>query len=359
MGAILGILFHGIGGFAAGSFYIPMNFVKNWTWETAWSVLGFAAWLLAPWVMAYLTTPDLINVLTSADSVTVMYTFLFGMAWGVGGLTFGMAMRYLGISLGMAVALGFTAAFGTLVPPILDGTIGDKFTTNGGLLTMAGIFMVLIGIAFIGKAGMAKEKDLGSENQQEVIKEFNLWKGLGVAIFSGILSASFSFGLTAGAPIAELSAEAGTNPRFVNNAILVVILLGGILSNYIWTMYMTAKKGTFSEFTSDTNVVDGKKVNVPLVRNYIFAALGGITWYFQFFFYGMGATYLSENFGFASWSLHMGFIILFSTMWGIYFKEWKGISASTKNILTIGMVILLFSFVMIGYGSFLDGAVGE
>ncbi len=355
MGAFLGILFHAIGGFAAGSFYIPMNFVKNWTWETAWSVLGFAAWLLAPWVIAYLTTPDLIHVLTSADSETLMYTFLFGMAWGVGGLTFGMSMRYLGLSLGMAVALGFTAAFGTLVPPILDGSIGEKFTTTGGLLTMAGIFTVLIGIAFIGKAGMSKEKDLALGNQENAIKEFNLIKGLGVAIFSGILSASFSFGLTAGAPIAKLSEAAGTNPRFVNNAILVVILLGGILSNYIWTMYMSAKKGTFSEFTTNTKEIEGKIVNIPLGKNYIFAALGGITWYFQFFFYGMGATYLSEKFGFASWSLHMGFIILFSTLWGIYFKEWKGISSSTKRILTFGMIILLVSFVMIGYGSYLEG----
>ena len=359
MGAFIGIFLHAIGGFAAGSFYIPMNFVKKWTWETAWSVLGFAAWLLAPWLMAFITTPNLLDVLTSADSTTLLYTFLFGMAWGVGGLTFGMSMRYLGLSLGMAVALGFTAAFGTLVPPIVDGTIGDKFTTSGGLLTMAGIFLVLVGIALIGKAGMAKEKDLGAENQQEVIKEFNLMKGLGVAIFSGILSACFSYGLTSGMPIAELSAAAGTNPRFVNNAVLIVILLGGILSNYIWTMYMTAKNGTFSEFTSSTKIEDGKTLEVPLTKNYIFAALGGITWYLQFFFYGMGATYLSEKFGFASWSLHMGFIILFSTMWGIYFKEWKGISSGTRNILILGITILLLSFVMIGYGSYLEGSTGE
>ncbi|HHH49898.1 MAG TPA: rhamnose/proton symporter RhaT [Saprospiraceae bacterium] len=356
MGAFIGIFLHAIGGFAAGSFYIPMNFVKNWTWETAWTVLGFAAWLLAPWLMAFMTTPHLLEILSSADSSTLLYTFLFGMAWGVGGLTFGMSMRYLGLSLGMAVALGFTAAFGTLVPPIVDKTIWDKFTTSGGQLTMAGIFLVLVGIAFIGKAGMAKEKDLGAENQQDVIKEFNLMKGLAVAIFSGILSASFSFGLTSGGPIAQLSAEAGTHSLFVNNAVLVVILLGGILSNYAWTMYMTAKKGSFSEFSSSTKIEGGKRLEVPLTKNYIFAALGGITWYLQFFFYGMGATYLSEKFGFASWSLHMGFIILFSTMWGIYFKEWKGISASTKNILILGIVILLSAFMMIGYGNYLEGA---
>ncbi len=356
MGAFFGILYHAIGGFAAGSFYIPVNLVKHWTWETSWTVLGFAAWILAPWVVAYLTTPHLLEVLTSADSDTIRNTFLFGMAWGVGGLTFGMAMRYLGVSLGMAVALGFTAAFGTLVPPILDGTISEKFHTNGGLLTMAGIFMVLVGIAFIGKAGMSKEKDLGADKQQEAIKEFDLWKGLGVAIFSGILSASFSFGLNAGAPIAKEALKLGTGDLYQNNAVLVWILLGGILSNYAWTLFQTARKKTFGEFTAKTAIIDDKKEAVPLAKNYLLSGLGGVTWYLQFFFYGMGATLLSEKFGFASWSLHMGFIILFSTAWGIYFKEWKGISAKTKNILSLGMVILLLSFVMIGYGSFLDGA---
>ena len=294
MGAFLGILFHAIGGFAAGTFYIPMKFVKKWSWESAWMVLGFAAWIVAPWIMASATTPHLMEVLTAADSETIAYTFLFGLLWGIGGLTFGLTMRYLGVSLGMAVALGFTAAFGTLVPPILDGSIGEKFTTTGGLLTMAGIFLVLVGIAFAGYAGMLKEKDLSEEEQKEAIAEFDLWKGLGVGIFSGILSASFSFGLTAGKPIAEKALEFGVEPIFQNNAILVWILLGGITTNYIWTLYLSAKNKTFSDFTATKKTEDGVEVSVPRNKNYFFAALGGITWYLQFFFYGMGATYLSE-----------------------------------------------------------------
>ena len=354
MGAFLGILLHAIGGFAAGSFYIPMNFVKKWSWESAWMVLGFAAWIFAPWVMASLTTPHLLDVLTAADSETISYTFLFGLLWGIGGLTFGLTMRYLGVSLGMAVALGFTAAFGTLVPPILDGSIGEKFTTTGGLLTMAGILFVLVGIALAGYAGMLKEKDMSIEEQREVIKEFDLWKGLGVGIFSGILSASFSFGLTAGAPIAEKALEFGVQPIFQNNAVLVWILLGGITTNYIWTTFLSIKNKTFSDFTNKTKIEKDKTVSVPLKKNYMFAALGGITWYLQFFFYGMGATYLSEKYGFASWSLHMGFIIVFSTLWGVYFKEWKGISAKTNTVLWVGMSVIMIAILMIGMGSYLD-----
>lgn len=359
MGAFLGILLHAIGGFAAGSFYIPMKFVKKWSWESAWMVLGFAAWILAPWIMASVTTPHLLKVLTAADSSTIGYTFLFGLLWGIGGLTFGLTMRYLGVSLGMAVALGFTAAFGTLVPPILDGSILEKFNTNGGLLTMAGILLVLIGIAIAGYAGMLKEKDLPIEKQKEAIEEFDLWKGLGVGVFSGILSASFAFGLTAGKPIAEKSLELGTQPIFQNNAVLVWILLGGITTNYIWTIYLSARNKTFSDFTADTKIEAGKEVSVPRKNNYLFAALGGVTWYLQFFFYGMGATYLSKKYGFASWSLHMGFIILFSTAWGIYFKEWKGISSKTNTVLWTGLMTILIAIVMIGMGSYLEGLIAE
>ncbi|HHG84776.1 MAG TPA: rhamnose/proton symporter RhaT, partial [Bacteroidetes bacterium] len=299
MGAFLGIILHAIGGFAAGSFYIPMKFVKKWSWESAWMVLGFAAWIFAPWVMAYFTTPHLLEVLTAADGATLFYTFLFGLLWGIGGLTFGLTMRYLGVSLGMAVALGFTAAFGTLVPPIIDGTIGDKFTSNGGLLTMSGILLVLIGIGLAGYAGMLKEKELSEEEQKAAIEEFDLWKGLGVGIFSGILSASFAFGLTAGAPIAQKALEYGVAPVFQNNAVLIWILLGGITTNYIWTIYLSAKNKTFSDFTAHYKTIEGQKEQVPLKSNYLFAALGGITWYLQFFFYGMGATYLSKKYGFA------------------------------------------------------------
>ncbi len=343
MGAIIGLILHAIGGLAAGSFYIPFKLIKKWSWETSWLVLGFAAWIFAPIIMAWFTVPSLFDVLGAASSEVKFYTFLFGMLWGIGGLTFGLALRYLGIGLGMAVALGFTAAFGTLIPPIYYGTFSDLLQTKGGIVVLIGVLVSLIGIAIAGKAGVLKEKDLDAEQQKETVAEFNLSKGMMIAIASGILSACFAFGLTAGKPIAEEALNYGVKDIFQNNAVLVWILWGGFLTNFIWTLALSFKNKTFGDFTDKT--IPSKP------KNYLLAIAGGVTWYFQFFFYGMGTKYLGEKYEFASWTLHMAFIILFSTLWGLYFKEWKGVSKNTMRTLWLGLAVIVFSTVLIGIGN--------
>ncbi len=235
MGALLGVLLHAIGGFAAGSFYLPFKIVKKWSWESAWLVLGIAAWLISPIVVAYLTVPNLIEVLNTADSETLMWTYLFGALWGIGGLTFGLALRHLGISLGMTIALGFTTAFGTLIPPIYEGTFITLILTKVGFITFTGIVLALVGIVIAGKAGMMKENDLDADQKEESVAEFNLWKGILVATISGILSASFAFGLSTGKPIADIALENGAQSLFMNNPVLVCILWGGLTSNLIYT----------------------------------------------------------------------------------------------------------------------------
>ena len=341
MNSLIGIILHSIGGFAAGSFYIPMNIVKKWSWETAWFILGMAAWAITPIVVAGLTVPDISDVLFSADSSTRFWTYFWGFMWGIGGLTFGLTMRYLGISLGMTVALGFCTAFGTLIPPIFAGTFIALIHTTGGLITVSGVLLSLVGIGITGRAGFLKEKDLDKEKQQEVIKEFNLTKGLIIAVISGILSASFAFGLMAGKPIAEIAIQHGARDLFKNNAVLVWVLWGGLTTNMIYVLYMMVKNNSAGELV-DTDL--------PLTKNYLWAAAGGVTWYMQFFFYGMGTTFLGKEYEFASWSLHMASIILFSNLWGIYFKEWQGASTKTLSTLYVGLMVIILSFIMIGMG---------
>ena len=243
----------------------------------------------------------------------------------------------------MAVALGFTAAFGTLIPPIYNGTFGSLIATTGGKVVLLGILVSLIGIAISGKAGMLKEKELDSEQQKEAVAEFNLSKGLVIASISGILSACFAFGLTAGKPIAEEALRLGTANIFQNNPVIVWILWGGFLTNFVWTMVLSVKNKTFGDFTDKT--IKNRK------KNYLLAIAGGVTWYFQFFFYGMGSTYLGEEYEFASWTLHMAFIIIFSTLWGLYFKEWKGSSKKTMSTLWLGLGVIILSTIIIGIGN--------
>ncbi|MCO5238973.1 MAG: L-rhamnose/proton symporter RhaT [Chitinophagaceae bacterium] len=348
MQAILGVIFHFLGGFASGSFYIPYKKVKGWSWESYWIVGGFFSWLIVPFIAAWLTVPGFMDIIKSTDGNTLFWTYFLGVLWGIGGLTFGLSMRYLGMSLGMAVALGFCSAFGALIPPIYNDifnagspdTFSSMLQTSRGMFVLLGVVVCLVGIAICGLAGMRKEKELTKEEKQASIKEFNLKVGLVVAIFSGILSACMSFAISAGKVMGEAAEAAGANPLFRNNVIFVVIMLGGLTTNFIWCMFLNAKNKSFGDYANRST---------PLKGNYIFSALAGTTWFLQFFFYGMGESKLGN--GASSWILHMAFIILISSMWGIILKEWKGVSKKTYATIIAGIAIIILSVVLVGYGN--------
>jgi L-rhamnose-H+ transport protein len=346
--SIFGIFFHSIGGFASGSFYIPYNKVKKWAWESAWIVGGVVSWLLVPTIAATLTIPDFMGIIGQTDSKVLFWTYTLGVLWGIGGLTFGLAMRYLGMSLGMSIALSLCSVFGAIVPAVYR----DLFTTDtvgtfsymvshlGGQVVLLGIVVCIVGIVVCGKAGMMKEAELSDAQKKETIKEFNLTKGLIVAIISGTMSACFNFGIEAGKSMAADAVAAGCNPLFQNNVIFIVILWGGFTTNFLWCMYLNTKNRSFGDY------LDSK---APLRKNYTFAAIAGTTWFLQFFFYGMGESKLGN--GASSWILHMATIILTSNCWGIYFGEWKGVSKSTFNTILTGIAIILLSVIIVGVGN--------
>jgi L-rhamnose-H+ transport protein len=375
----LGVLYHWLGGLASGSFYVPYRGVKHWAWETYWLVGGIFSWIIAPWVIALLLTNNLFSVLAHTPGKNLFWAFFFGLLWGVGGLTFGLTMRYLGLSLGMAIVMGLCAAFGTLMPPIFNGVfVSQVLNTASGRTILLGILVCLIGIAIAGAAGISKERSMPAEAQQAAIKEFDLKKGILVAILSGVMSACFAYGLAAGDPIRELTVQKGTPPLWQGLPVLVVVLLGGFATNFIWTVLLNVRNRTGNQYlaphletdppqpieetaltgpttsilTSVPTALMRETVKVPLARNYLLCALAGVTWYMQFFFYTMGETQMGA-YKFSSWTIHMASIIIFSTLWGIGLKEWKGAGRLSIGLLTVGLAVLIGSTLIIGYGNYL------
>ncbi|MEI7728546.1 MAG: L-rhamnose/proton symporter RhaT [Verrucomicrobiota bacterium] len=377
---LLGVVFHWLGGLASGSFYVPYKGVKKWSWETYWLVGGFFSWIICPTLLASVMTNDLIGVLKQQSAATLWWTYFFGALWGFGGLTFGLTMRYLGMSLGMGVALGYCAAFGTMVPPIakslfpsvpVESSLGDILSSSPGLVTLGGVAVCMVGIAIAALAGLTKEKEMPDAEKKKTIAEFSFTKGIVVATFSGIMSACFAFALTAGNPIGEASKAAGTTVIWSGLPKLVVVLLGGFTTNFIWCVILNIKNGTGYQYFSGTvkvehanhggstgsehgavaaNATAPTDLKVPVLPNYLFSALAGTTWYFQFFFYTMGETQMGK-FGFASWTLHMASIIIFSTMWGWFLHEWKGSSKKAHSLIAAGILTLILSTMIIGYGT--------
>lgn len=346
---LLGVLFHWLGGLASASFYVPYRKVRGWSWEIYWLIGGLFSWIIAPWIFAYFRTENLFEVIGSADPSIIGYCIMFGLLWGLGGLTFGLTMRYLGLSLGMAVALGLCAFFGTIVPPIVKGTFfNEVLMTSHGQIVLVGLLMCLIGISVIGLGGNSKEKETPEAERKSNIAEFDLKKGILVAIFCGLMSSCFAFGISAGEPIAALSAAAGTDPLFKGLPVICVVLIGGATTNIIWCGYLILKNKTASEITKPI-VKDGEKAPLSLV-NLLWCALAGTTWYFQFFFYVMGESQMGK-FGFSSWTLHMASIIIFSSLWGFALKEWKGSSKKTLLYVFTGLAFLIGSTIVIGIGN--------
>jgi L-rhamnose-H+ transport protein len=245
----LGVFFHWLGGLASGSFYVPYKGVKHWAWETYWLAGGFFSWIIAPWILASFLTKDLFAVLGDAPGSALFWAFFFGLLWGVGGLTFGLTMRYLGLSLGMAVVLGLCAAFGTLMPPIFRGVFLTQVVgTTSGRVILFGIFVCLAGITAAGLAGISKERVMSREQQKAAIEEFDLRKGIGVAILSGVMSACFAYGLAAGDPIKALTLRHGTAKLWQGLPVLIVVLVGGFLTNFIWCLVLLLRNKTGYQF---------------------------------------------------------------------------------------------------------------
>ena len=376
----LGVLFHWTGGLSSASFYIPYRGVKNWAWETYWLVGGFFSWIIAPWLLAFFMTHDLAAVLRETSASTLFWTYFWGALWGLGGLTFGLTMRYLGMSLGMAVALGYCAAFGTLMPPIFNGEFFSTILgTASGVVILAGVVVCLAGIGVAGIAGMTKEREMPGEKKREVIKEFNFKKGILVATFSGVMSSCFSYGLAAGDPIKAATLGHGTAPMWQGLPVLVIVLLGGFTTNFIWCVFLNVSNRTGRQYLSAgaRNVAGGTHpiietaIDAPgeeMVRgaglgdlqparaslglNYLFCAAAGTLWYLQFFFYTMGESQMGR-FKFSSWTLHMASIIIFSSLWGLALKEWKGVSRRAMTFLIASLFVLVVSTVIVGYGNYL------
>lgn len=336
---LTGILLVALGSFSAASFYVPISRTKNIAWEVYWLIAGIFSWLIAPLVVAYITVPELFGLFASLTADDVTWPFIFGALWGVGSLTYGLTLRYLGVSLGTALANGIISAFGTLIPTIFMGTLGDLLSEPAGIVVFAGVLVSFVGIAFTGAAGINKDREMSDDKKKEGIKDFNLKLGLIVAAVSGLMSACFNFGLTAAQPIAEKAIAVGAADLYRGNAGLCVVLLGGLFVNTVFCIYKSIKNKTIGDWC--------KCKNTPVFLNWFMLIAGGFMWYLQMMFLEMGKSAMGD-YSYTAWTILMSLAIVFSTMWGFITGEWKGASRKTLTFVFIGLGILILSAVIIG-----------
>ena len=334
MEIIFGLIIIAIGSFGQSSSYVPINKVKDWSWESFWLVQGIFAWLVFPFLGAQLAIPNGSSLLELWSAGGAAGAVIYGILWGIGGLTFGLSMRYLGVALGQSIALGTCAGFGTLFPAVFGGT--DLFHGDG-LVLLIGVCITLAGIAVIGYAGSLRAHNMTEEEKKAAVKDFALTKGLLVALLAGVMSACFALGLDAGTPIKEAALAGGVDGLYAGLPVIFLVTLGGFLTNAAYCLQQNVANKSIGDYAK------GKVWG----NNLVFCALAGVLWYMQFFGLEMGKSFLTGSpvlLAF-SWCILMALNVTFSNVWGIILKEWKGVSAKTITVLICGLVVLIFSLV--------------
>lgn len=324
MEILFGLLIIAIGSFCQSSSYVPIRKVKQWSWESFWLVQGVFAWIIFPIIGAMLAVPEgeSITELLAAHPQEALMTMLFGALWGIGGLTFGLSMRYLGVALGQSISLGTCAALGTILGPVLTGNVSSLTSP-----VLIGVAVTLVGISVIGVAGSMRQKSAEGENKQQ----FNFTKGITVAIMAGLMSACFNIGLEFGAPLQFVD----TPELFGSLIATMLVTLGGFVSNAAYCLYQNARNRTWSDYTRRDN----------WLGNVLFCALAGVLWYSQFFGLSLGKGFLAGSATLItfSWCILMALNVTFSNVWGIILKEWKGCNRATIAVLVAGLVVLIVS----------------
>lgn len=336
----LGILLIATGAFSAGSFAVPFSKIKGWKWESYWLVYSLGAYIVLPIIACFIFAPGWLQSIKSSSTGVLTTVFLLGAVYGVGNLSFGLALRYLGLSLGYALSLGLMLAIGTLIPPLIDGRLNLMFESSGGNLLLAGIFIAITGIAFSAWAGILKDKSLTRDKKQESIGEFDLVKGMLASLLVGITGSAMALGFEQAIPISRMAETNGVDPLFSMMPVYLVLLSGTFVSTLIWCIYLGIRNKSVKNYYS----AESRKV---LLNNYGFGLLAGLLWFSQFIFYGMGKSKMG-TFNFTSWGILMALTIGFASVWGLIRGEWKGASTRVYIIMACSLLILIAASFMIG-----------
>jgi L-rhamnose-H+ transport protein len=341
MSLLNGIFFHSVGAAGASLCYTPEKKVKSWSWQTYWLAQAAICWLVLPIFVAWITIPDLAIVLQEAPKAAMLSSFVYGMLYGIGGTAFGMSIRYVGYSLTYAIAVGISCVVGTLLPPIMNGTLSTTLQGVGANYIISGIAMGALGIVVCGIAGRKKEKLMETEGGKSS-SHFSFAKGLPLCILAGILSAFYGFAIAEGAPIVEVAAAHGA-ADFKTNVVYIFSNTGAFVTTLLYCLYLHIKENTLTEYI---------KVPKSLGTNYLMAIITGVLWYFQFFFYGLGHVNLGK-YEFSSWAIHMILLVLFSVLTGVVLKEWKMCTRSILQILVLAITILIAAVLLLTFGNYL------
>lgn len=334
----LGIIIIAVGAFASGSFSIPLGKTKDWAWEISWLIYCFSAYVVMPIAACAIFCPDFISVLMNFDKNTIIWIFLLGAIYGICNLTFGLTLRYLGLSLGFMISLGLMMVLGTIIPPAIDGRLSVLLQQSGGTTLIIGLLIAVVGIIFSAYAGYQKDKN----STQSSNTELDFKKGIALALFVGISGSSQALGIEQGNGLADSFIQSGTNPLFATLPVFLIMFAGSFCMTAVWCLFLAKRNGSLEQFF--------KNKSKALSANYLYSGLAGLLWFGNLIFFGMGKSFMGE-FSFTAWGILMSLTIVCATIWGICRGEWMRANVPTKVWMYTGLLVLIVASFVIGLSS--------
>jgi len=336
MKIIIGLLLATVGGGIQGAFVYPLKFMKNWKWENGWFVFTITCCLVFPMVLAFGTTPDLMDIYRQTDSITIWLVFISGIAWGIGVVLFGLGAEFLGMALGIAIITALNAAFGTLFPLLFLPS--DSFSTKALLFLIFGLLVLIIGVAQVAAAGKRRELDQQKEGQTSSSKRVSFKVGLVVCIVASIFCPATNFAVFFGQPISESVKALGTvAPYNVGYAQLLPYFIGGFIVNSIYCIYLFTKNKSFKNYSLqgiNRNILLGISMSVLFIVGMVL--------------YTIALTIYIEDIGaVVGWPLFMAATIMSANFLGLMSGEWKGVSRRAVVKLFSGIILLIIAIVLV------------
>lgn len=332
---LLSILSIATGAFMSGTFSVPFAKVKGWKWEHYWLLFGFFAYIVFPLLLSFIFCPGFLKVIFSTPGSTLLVIFALGMAYGICNMTFGLSLKYMGLSLGYALSLGLMMLLGTLLPPLLDGRLALMFADSRGIILICGLVVSLVGIVLTAAAGYRKEKSQG----EAANGGSTFLIGLGLCLFVGITGSTQALGIESGNPMASEMVSRGVNPLFQTLPVFIILYAGSFVTTLAGCLILCAKNGTMGGFREGAGPVLG--------RNLLLCALAGGLWFVNYLFYGMGRSGMGD-YSFISWGILMSLTILSGSVWGVWRGEWKQADRTSKILMYAGLAVLVAASFLIG-----------
>ena len=333
--AVLAVI---LGGMMQGSFALPMRLERSWSWENIWIVYSFFGLLVIPWAVAQATVPSLLVIYSSVSASALASTVLFGFAWGVANVLFGLSVPKAGMALSFAIVVGMSASLGSLIPLIVSNP--ERLIKPSGLLVLGGVALTLLGVFLLGSAGRAQEKARANTNISVTRPQKAITAGLVLCVIAGVLAPMLNFSFAFGSEIIERASERGVTPGRAVNAIWALALAGGFLSNVGYCVVLLTRNKSWSRFL---------EIRAP--SNWGLSALMGILWTCGILLYGWGASLLGELGPSIGWPVFQATIVVTSSAVGFYLGEWDNAEPGTMKMNGIGLAVLASSIVVLSIGN--------